>query len=125
MVTFSSYFFISPYQTTDWKTGIRSPAEAKDFSSSLCVQTSPEAISASNPIGTRFLSPGVNCGRGVTLSTHPQVELKSGISRSYISFLVSSYTQSSRTALQLYTHGSSKYTIHYQYFENVIKLKYF
>jgi hypothetical protein len=38
--------------TTDWTTGIRSPTEAKDFSSSLCVQTSSEAHLASYPVGT-------------------------------------------------------------------------
>jgi hypothetical protein len=32
---------------------MRSAAEAKDFSSSLCVQTSSEAQPASYPIGTR------------------------------------------------------------------------
>jgi hypothetical protein len=30
-------------QTTDCTTGVRSPAEANDFSSSLCFQTSSEA----------------------------------------------------------------------------------
>jgi hypothetical protein len=38
--------------TTDWTTGVQSPAEAKDFSSSLCVQTSSEGHPASYPMGT-------------------------------------------------------------------------
>jgi hypothetical protein len=38
--------------TTDGTTGVRSPAEANDFSSSLCLQTSSEAHSASYPMGT-------------------------------------------------------------------------
>jgi hypothetical protein len=38
--------------TTDWATGVRSPAEVRDYSSSLCVQTSSEAHSASYPVGT-------------------------------------------------------------------------
>jgi hypothetical protein len=38
--------------TTDWTTWVRSPADAKDISSSLCVQTSSEAHSASYPLGT-------------------------------------------------------------------------
>jgi hypothetical protein len=37
---------------TDWTTGIRSPAEEKDFLSSLCVQTSSGAHPASYPMGT-------------------------------------------------------------------------
>jgi hypothetical protein len=55
---------------TDWTTGVRPPAEAKDFSSSLCVQTSPEAHPASYPVGTGALFLGVKRGRGVTLTTH-------------------------------------------------------
>jgi hypothetical protein len=45
--------------TTDWTTGAKSPSGAKDFSSSLCVQTSSEAHPASYPMGTGSLSPGV------------------------------------------------------------------
>jgi hypothetical protein len=37
---------------TDWTTGVPSPAETKDFSSSLCVQTSSETQPASYPMGT-------------------------------------------------------------------------
>jgi hypothetical protein len=44
--------------TTDWMIGVRSPAEAKDFSSGLCVQTSSEAHPASYPMGTGGLFPG-------------------------------------------------------------------
>jgi hypothetical protein len=49
--------------TTD-STGVRSPAETKDFFSDLCVQTSSEAHPASCPVGTGVLSPGVK------LTTH-------------------------------------------------------
>jgi hypothetical protein len=38
---------------TEWTNGVRLPAEAKDFSSSLCVQTSSEAHPASYPMGYR------------------------------------------------------------------------
>jgi hypothetical protein len=38
--------------TTDWATGVWSPAEANNFSSSLCVQTSSEAHPASCPMDT-------------------------------------------------------------------------
>jgi hypothetical protein len=38
--------------TTDWTTGVRSPAEEMVLSSSLCVHTSSEAHPASYPMGT-------------------------------------------------------------------------
>jgi hypothetical protein len=44
--------------TTDWTTGVRSPTEAEDFSSSLCVQTGSEARPASYPMGTGGPFPG-------------------------------------------------------------------
>jgi hypothetical protein len=37
--------------TTDWTNGVRNPAEANYFSSSLCVQSSSEAQLASCPMG--------------------------------------------------------------------------
>jgi hypothetical protein len=37
--------------STDWTTGVRSPTEAEDFSSSLCVQTGSGAHPASCPMG--------------------------------------------------------------------------
>jgi hypothetical protein len=56
--------------TTDWTTGVPSPADEKDFSSSICVQTSSGSIQP--PIqwvaGGPF--PGVKRGRGVTLTTY-------------------------------------------------------
>jgi hypothetical protein len=48
-------------QTT---TGVRSPAEAKNFSSSLCVQTSSEAHPTSYPVGTGGPFPGGNAQPG-------------------------------------------------------------
>jgi hypothetical protein len=52
------------YRLDDRANEVRSPTEAKDFSSNLCVQTSSEAHRASYPMGT-----GVKRGRGVTLTT--------------------------------------------------------
>jgi hypothetical protein len=49
------------------ETVVRSPAEAKNFSSSLCVQTSCGAKTASYPMDNRGLSPGVKHGRGMTI----------------------------------------------------------
>jgi hypothetical protein len=43
---------------TNWATGVRFLAEAKDFSSILCVQTSSEAHPASYAMGTGCPFPG-------------------------------------------------------------------
>jgi hypothetical protein len=58
----------------DVGTGVRSPVEEKGFSSSLCVQTSSEAHSASYSMRTGGYFPGVMCGLGVTLTDHPEVK---------------------------------------------------
>jgi hypothetical protein len=38
--------------TTDWTAGVRSPTEAEDFPSSLCVQTGSGALPASCTVST-------------------------------------------------------------------------
>jgi hypothetical protein len=53
-----------------WTTGIRSPAEANDFPSSLCVQTISEAHLASYPMGNVCRFPEFKRGRSVTLTEH-------------------------------------------------------
>jgi hypothetical protein len=56
--------------TTDWTTGVRSPTEAKNFFSILCVQTSSEVHPASYSMGAGGPFPGVKRDRSVTLTTH-------------------------------------------------------
>jgi hypothetical protein len=48
----SSVSIVSDYGLDDRGIGVRSPAEAKDFSSNLCVQTGSGAHPASCPVGT-------------------------------------------------------------------------
>jgi hypothetical protein len=48
----SSVSIVPDYTQDNWVTKVRSLAEAKDFYSSLCVQKSSEAHSASCPMGT-------------------------------------------------------------------------
>jgi hypothetical protein len=79
----SSVSLVSGYALDDGAIEVRFPAEAKDFSSNLCVQTRSEAHSASCPMGTRVLSLGLKRGRVVTLTTHPHLVPKSRMSRSY------------------------------------------
>jgi hypothetical protein len=64
-------------------TGIRCRAEAKDFSSNLCVQTGSEAHPTSYPMGTGCSLPGVKFGLGVTLTTLPHLVPRSRMSRSH------------------------------------------
>jgi hypothetical protein len=62
--------------TTDWKTGVRSPAEAEDFSSSLCVQTLQW-----NPQSTRGRSRPRNSGRRTTLNERGKSSYRSQVYR--------------------------------------------
>jgi hypothetical protein len=55
---------VSDYGLDDRAIGVQSPAGAKDFSSSLCVQTSSGAHPASCPMGTGVLSPGLKAQPG-------------------------------------------------------------
>jgi hypothetical protein len=61
---------VSGYGLDDRAIDVPSPAEAKDFSSSLCVQTGSVAHPASCTMVTGVLSPGLKRGRNVTLTTH-------------------------------------------------------
>jgi hypothetical protein len=54
----SSGSIVSHYGLDDRAIGVRSPAGAKDFSSSLCVQTGSEAHPASCTMGTGGSFPG-------------------------------------------------------------------
>jgi hypothetical protein len=56
--------------TTGCTAGVWSPAEAEDFSSSLCIQTGSGARPDSRTMGTGDL-PGGKSGRGVMLTSHP------------------------------------------------------
>jgi hypothetical protein len=54
---------------SDWTDGVLSPEEVKDFSSSLCVQTSSDAHPASCTMGTVGPFPGIMRGLDVTLTS--------------------------------------------------------
>jgi hypothetical protein len=54
----SSVSIVSDYGLDDRAIGVRSPAEAKNFSSILCVQTGSGAHPASCPMGTGDPFPG-------------------------------------------------------------------
>jgi hypothetical protein len=72
--------------TTDWTAGVRSPTEAVDFSSNLCVHTGSGALPASCTMGTGGSFPrGVKRGWGVMLTTHPLLVPRLRKSRSHSS----------------------------------------
>jgi hypothetical protein len=75
----------SDYELDNWMTRVWSPAGAKDFSSSLCIQTGCGAYPASYQWVLEVLSPGVKHGWGVMLTTHPHLMPRSRMSRSYTS----------------------------------------
>jgi hypothetical protein len=81
----SSVSIVSGYGLDDRAIEVRSPAGAKDFSSSPCVQTGSGAHPASCTMGTGASSPGLKRGRGVTLTTHPHLVPRLSMSRSYTS----------------------------------------
>jgi hypothetical protein len=75
----SSVSIVSDCGLDDRATEVRYPVEAEDFSSNLCVQTGSGAHPASCPMDMGSLSPRVKRGRGVTLTTHPSLVLRSRI----------------------------------------------
>jgi hypothetical protein len=68
---------VSDYALDDRAIGVRSPAEAKDFFSILCVQTGSEAHPASCPMGTGDPFPGGKARPGRDGDHSPHLEPKS------------------------------------------------
>jgi hypothetical protein len=64
--------------TADWTAGVRSPTEAEDFSSNLCVQTGSGAHPASCTVGTGGSFPGGKArpGRDADHSPPSSAEVK-------------------------------------------------
>jgi hypothetical protein len=67
----SSGSIVSDYGLDDQAIGVRSPAGAKDFSCSLCVQTGSCAHPASCPMGTGGPFPGVKARPGCDADHSP------------------------------------------------------
>jgi hypothetical protein len=76
---------VSEYGKDDQAIGDRSPAEAKDFSSSLCVQTGSEAHPASYTVGTRGPFSGGKAWPRHDTEHSPHLVLRSRMNRSYTS----------------------------------------
>jgi hypothetical protein len=67
----SSVSIVSGYGLDDRAIEVRSPAEAKDFSSSLCVQTGSGAHPASCTMGTGGPFPGTKARPGIEADHSP------------------------------------------------------
>jgi hypothetical protein len=94
----------------------------KDFSSSLCVQTGSGAHPASVRWVPRILSPGLKRSRGVTLTTHPHLVLRSSMRRSYNSSPQSAFMVFSATALAFKCSiGISKFLFYHSFTKLVFK----
>jgi hypothetical protein len=72
-----SQFHPPGYGLDDRAIEVRSSAEAKDFSSSLCPDWLWGPLSLLYNGYRGVLSPGIKRGRGVTLTTHPHLALRS------------------------------------------------
>jgi hypothetical protein len=81
----SSVSIVSDYRLDEQAIKVQSVAEAKDFSSNLCVQAASGAHPASYPMGPGGPFPVVKCSWGMTLTTHPHLVLRPRMSRSYTS----------------------------------------
>jgi hypothetical protein len=81
----SSVGIVSGYGLDDRAIGVRPSAEAKDFSSNLCVQTGSGAHPTSCTKGTGGPFPEAKSDRGVTLTTHLHLAPRSRMGRSYTS----------------------------------------
>jgi hypothetical protein len=88
------------YVTTDWTTGVRSPTETEDFSSSLCVQTGSGVHPASCPMGTGDPFPGGKARPGSDADHSPPSSTE--VKNEWELFLLSSHALSWRVARQLY-----------------------
>jgi hypothetical protein len=81
----SSVSIVSDYGLDDRAVEIRSPVEAKDFSSSLCVQTGSGAHPASCPMGTGGPFRRGKAWPGRDADHSPHLVPRSRMSRSYTS----------------------------------------
>jgi hypothetical protein len=81
----SSVSIVSDYGLDDRAIWVRSTAGAKDFSSSLCVQTDSGAHPASCTIGTGSPFPGGKARPGRDADHSPHLVPRSKMSRSYTS----------------------------------------
>jgi hypothetical protein len=81
----SSGSTVSDYGLDDRAIGVRSPAGAKDFSSSLCVQTGSGAHPASCTMVTGGPFPGGKARTGRDADHSPHLVPRSRMSRSYTS----------------------------------------
>jgi hypothetical protein len=94
----SSVSIVSDYELDDRAIEVRSPEGAKEFSSSLCVQTGSGAHPASCTMGTGGPFPWAKARPGRD-ADHPNLVPRSNMSRSYTPLPPSAFMACSGTAL--------------------------
>jgi hypothetical protein len=112
----SSGSIVSGYGLDDRAIEVRFAAEAKDFSSSLCVQTGSEAHPASCTMGTECPFPRGKARTGRDADHSPHLVLRSRMSRSYTSSPPCTFIACSGTALSstsAYTRSSISWFFSY------------
>jgi hypothetical protein len=107
---------VSGYGLDEREIEVRSPAEAGDFSCSLCVQTGSGVHLSSCTMRTGRPFPGAKDGRCVTLTTHLYLVPRSRMCISYISSPQSSFKPRSGTELAFF---SFIYTVYRRYFKAI------
>jgi hypothetical protein len=73
IVSWVAVSIVSGYRLDDWVIEVRSLAEAKDFSSSLCIQTSSGAHPASCTMGTGGPFPWAKARPGCDIDHSPRL----------------------------------------------------
>jgi hypothetical protein len=81
----NSMYVSAFYNSKNRAIHVRSPAESKDFSSNLCVQTGSGAHPASCTMGTGGPFPGAKARLGSDADHSPHLVQRSRMSRSYTS----------------------------------------
>jgi hypothetical protein len=99
----SSVSIVSSYWVDDRAIEVRSSAEAKDFSSSLCIQTASGAHPVFCTMGTGDPFPKAKAWPGSDVDHLPHLGSTSRMSRSYNSSPPSAFVACSGTALYMYT----------------------
>jgi hypothetical protein len=106
----SSVSIVSDYEMDDPVVGVRSPADAKGFSCSPCVQTSSKAHPASCPMGTAGPFPGgkARSGRDADHSPPPST----GVKNEHELYVLSTQALPWRVAGQLYFYLHEVHDLH-------------
>jgi hypothetical protein len=107
----TSFSTVYGYGLDDWAIEVRSPAQEKDFSSNLCVQTGSGAHPASCTMGTGFPFPGGKARPGCDADHSRHLVQRSRMSRSYTSSPPSAFVACSGTSVYWHLLSTQVYSL--------------